>query len=81
VTFLSLVDCGCKTPPFSQNDSKLVQFFFSPTKLQDSTKQKTTLVRQDAFLIRVEEIEDVSSKFYVISVITKMLVEEAEGKR
>jgi len=58
----------------------LIQFFLS-TKLQDNTKQKTTLVRQAAFLISVEEIKDVSSKFYVISVITKMFVEEAEGKR
>jgi hypothetical protein len=39
------------------------------------------MVRQVAFLIRVEEIEDLSSKFYVISVIRKMFVEEAEGKR
>jgi len=38
-------------------------------------------VRQVAFLIKVEETENVSSKFYVISVITKMFVEEAEGKR
>lgn len=38
-------------------------------------------MRQVAFLIKIEEIEDVSSEFYVISVITKMFVEEAEGKR
>jgi hypothetical protein len=37
-------------------------------------------VRQVAFLIRVEETEDVSSKFYVISVITRIFVEEAEEK-
>jgi hypothetical protein len=63
--------------------SSIFLFFPPPTKLQDTrnTKQKTTLVRQVAFLIRVEEIGDVISKFYVISVITRIFVEEAEEKR
>jgi len=55
---------------------------FSPCiKLQDNTNQKTTLVRQVAFFIKVEEIEDVSSKFYVICVFTKTFVEGTEEKR
>jgi hypothetical protein len=81
VTFPSLVDCDCKTPPFSESDTSFIQFFPPTYQITRYTKQKATLVRQVAFLVRVEEIEDVSNKFDVISVITKMVVEEAEGKR